>query len=192
MSQPLVVNLEYAGRQFDFQVHQRDLLFGSACEGKYYWMDGRQIRRGQGGPNFRPCVDLWWHAVEEAGEASDEDNQIQLVFAECYPLVNTAKAVQDIFVDAHLHATADREYSLEENGVRRQRSERTYMLSEEECERLSNVAHSRDLGLIRGELEGLFLGELPAPNEMPAFREAVQAWIGNGVVALRREGREGL
>ncbi len=43
--------------------------FGAAGQGDYYWMDGRQLRRGQGGLNFRPCVDLWWRTVEQAGDA---------------------------------------------------------------------------------------------------------------------------
>ncbi|MFV1967238.1 MAG: hypothetical protein ACC628_17555 [Pirellulaceae bacterium] len=194
MPQSLVIKLEYAGRQFDFQVDERDLQFGRAGEGKYYWMDGRPFRhrRGRSGPNFRACVDLWWHAVEEAGAAAEIDNQIQLVHAECYPLVNTAKSVQDIFVDAHLHHTADREYRIDEDDGRKRCSERTYLLPEDECERLRAVAHSRDLNRIRGELEGLFLGELPSTDEMPAYREAARAWIGNGVVEFRKGGHEGL
>ena len=65
-------------------------------------MDGRQLRRGRAGPNFRPCVDLWWHTVEQAGEDRVEDNEVNLVLAECYPLINTARALQNIYVDAHL------------------------------------------------------------------------------------------
>ena len=38
----------------------------------------------------------------------------------------------------------------------------------------------------------LFLGELPPRSEMPAYREATQASIGNGIRALRTEGRKGL
>ncbi len=193
MPEPQLINLEYAGRQFDFQVHQRDLLFGSAGPGKYYWMDGRQLSQGRAGPNFRPVVDFWWHAVEEADAADEIYNQTQLVFAECYPLVNTAKAVQDVYVDAHLHRTADREYTFEdEAGVRICRSERTYLLPDDECARLREVAHSRVLDRIREELEGLFLGDISPTCEMPAFDEAAQAWIGNGIVALRRDGHEGL
>ncbi|MCI0380096.1 MAG: hypothetical protein L0215_21135 [Gemmataceae bacterium] len=156
-------------------------------------MDGRQLRKGAGGPNFRPSVDLWWHVVKQAGEHHVPQNEMALVFAECYPLVNTAKALQDVYVDAHLHANADREYSFEdENGVRQRRAERTYLLPDEDVERLRQIAHSRNTDLIRSELERLFLGELPPAHEMPAFVEAAQAWIGNGIVALRREDRAGL
>ena len=102
--------------------------------------------------------------MEDAGGADEIENQFHLVLAECYPLVNTAKAVQDIFVDAHLHPAADREYWIEEDDVRERRSERTYLLPDDECDRLRTVAHSRDLGLIRDELQRLFLGELPPAN----------------------------
>jgi hypothetical protein len=66
------------------------------------------------------------------------------------------------------------------------------LLPEEEVARLRRIAHSRTTDLIRAELEPLFMGELPPDKEMPAFDEAAQAWIGNGIVALRREGRAGL
>jgi hypothetical protein len=193
MSESLQVVIEYAGGTFPFHVYCRDLLLGNAGHIDYYWMDGRQIRQGQGGPNFRPCVDLWWRAVEAAGEARELDNEFNLVLAECYPLVNTARAVQDIYLDAHLHPTADREYVIaEEDGIRRVRSDRTYLLPEDECQRLRGIARTRDINQIRAELESLFLGELPPQEELPAYQEAARAWLGNGAIALRREGREGL
>ena len=159
MPQPISVDFEHGEHRFAFQIHQRELLFGRAGKGQYYWMDGRQLRRGRGGPNFRPCVDLWWHAVQQHGAEREPDNEVSLVLAECYPLVNTARALQDIYIDAHLHRTADREYVIEdEEGVRRVRSDRTYLLPEKECKRLRGVARSRDVNRIRGELEDLFLG----------------------------------
>jgi len=138
-------------------------------------------------------VDLWWRAVEEAGATAEIDNEVNLVLAECYPLVNTARSVQDVYVDAHLHPSADREYSLIDEGeIRHRYSERTYLLPDDECDRLRDVARSRNVDRIREELEGLFLGDLPPRDEMPVYREAARAWIGNGIVALRANGREGL
>lgn len=193
MPPPFEIDVDHAGRRFVFEVHQRSLLFGSAGEGMYYWMDGRQLRRGRAGPNFRPCVDLWWHAVEEAGAAREAENEVDLVLAECYPLVNTARAVQDIYTDAQLYCIADREYSIvDEDGIRQRRSDRSYLLPDDECQRLNALAQTHDSEGIRRELERLFLGELPPSEEMPAYQEAVQAWIGNGICALRTEGREGL
>lgn len=193
MSRPLEVNVAHAGRSFAFEIHERELLFGRAGTGRYYWMDGRQLRRGSAGPNFRPCVDLWWHAVTEAGTDREPENEMTLMLAECYPLINTAKALQDVYVDAHLHHTADREYSFGGEGqIRQRRAERTYLLPEEDAARLRMIAATRNADQIRRELEGLFRGQLPADDEMPAYVEAAQAWIGNGIGALRREGREGL
>jgi hypothetical protein len=193
MPRPRNITVEHEGRTFEFQVHERDLLFGRAGVARYFWMDGRQLRRGAGGPNFQPSVDLWWHVVTQAGADRDSENEITLVLAECYPLINSAKTLQDIYVDAHLHAKADREYSFDdEDGVRQRRAERTYLLPDEDVERLRQIAHSRNTGLIRSELERLFLGELPPVEEMPAYTEAARRWIGNGIQALRTEGREGL
>ena len=193
MSRPPEVNVEHAGRSFPFQVHERELNFGQAGMGRYFWMDGRQLRRGSGGPNYRHCVDLWWHVVSQAGKDREPENEMTLVLAECYPLISTAKTLQDVYVDAHLHRAADREYSfVEEDQVRQRRAERTYSLPEEDTARLRVIAHSRNADQIRSELERLFRGPLPPPREMPAFDNAAQAWIGNGIVALRREGREGL
>jgi hypothetical protein len=156
-------------------------------------MDGRQLRQGSGGPNFRPCVDLWWHAVAEAGVDREPDEEMTLVLAECYPLISSARSLQDIYVDAHLHPAADREYAYEEqNSVRRRRTERTYLLPEEEAARLRALAQNRKAELVRAELENLFLGTLPARREMPAFNEAARRWVGNGMVAFRREGHAGL
>ena len=88
------------------------------------------MRQGHGGPKFRPCVDLWWRAVDEAGDTRVPENELNLVLAECYPLINTARAVQNIYVDAHLHPTADREYVIEdEEKVRRTRSYRNFLLT---------------------------------------------------------------
>ena len=193
MLEPRTITLAVGGRSFDFQLCQRELLFGRAGVGQYFWMDGRKFRHGTGGPNFRPCVDLWWHVNELAGAAGDPTTEMNLVLAECYPLVNTAKAVQDVYIDAHLHPRADREHVyFEADQIRQRRSERTDTLPNEDVERLRSIAHSGDVNQVRLELEGLFRGPSPSPEEMPAHVEAAQAWIGNGIVALRREGRDGL
>lgn len=193
MLEPRTITLAVEGRSFDFQLHQRELLFGRAGTGQYFWMDGRQFRQGVAGPNFRPCVDLWWHVNEQEGAAADPSTEMNLVLAECYPLINTSKSVQDVYMDAHLHRLADREYDyVEEDQIRKRKTERTDTLPDEEIERLYSIAHSGDTNQIRLELEGLFRGQSPPPDEMPAYVAAAQAWIGNGIVALRREGREGL
>lgn len=193
MQTPRTITVKEGDRSFDFQLHQREIFFGRAGTGQYFWMDGRQFRHGTAGPNFRPCIELWWHVVEQAGKARDHATELALVLAECYPLVNTAKAVQDVYIDAHLHPRADREHVyIKEDQTRQRRSERTDMLAEEDVERLRLVAHSGDTNQVRLELEGLFRGQSPPSEEMPAFVEAVQAWTGNGIVALRREGRDGL
>jgi hypothetical protein len=193
MAETVTVTLEHGGCSFSFQLCRRELDFGAAGRAPYYWMDGRQFRHQNPGTNFRACVDLWWTAVEEAGAAGSIDNQVNLVLAESYPLVNTARSLQDVYVDAHLHKKADRRATaVEEKGCRPVDSERTYSLPKEEVARLQQLATYRDARRIRAELEELFLGEMPSSEAMPAFQKAVRAWIGNGIVALRKGGRSAL
>ncbi len=175
MKEPRTVTLDVEGRTFDFQLHQRHLNFGQAGTGEYYWMDSRQFRSGKGGPNFQACVDLWWHVVEWYGDTSDPHTEMALVFAECYPLINASRAMQNIYVDAHLHPKAER-----------------ILLADEDVKRLLLIAHSGDPNLARLELDRLFRGPYPPPGEMPAFDEAAEKWIRDGISALQLEGRNGL
>lgn len=193
MAGPTTVELEYGNRRFAFELFFRELDFGPAGRAMYYWMDSRRFRAKHPGPNFRACVDFWWTDVEMAGAAEETDNQVDLIFAECYPLVSTARSLQDIYIDAQLHKMADRQISpTNENDRRRVQAERTYSLPQDEVARLRRLAASRDVDCIRAELEGLFLGEIPPAHEMPAHKEAARAWIGNGLRAFHTGGRDGL
>ena len=192
-SQEVPVSFEYAGREFDFRICQRELTVGVPSKVLYYWMNSAQLRQGTGGPNFRPCVDLWWHVAEQEGQEKDLDNLANLVLAECYPLINTSKGMQDVYVDAQLSRTADRDYSFSKvNNVRMASSVRTHQLSTDECQRLREIAFTRDWTKIRSEFEQLFLGEQPSEEELPAFNEAAQSWIGNGIVEFKKGGHQGL
>ena len=143
--------------------------------------------------NVRPSIDLWWHLVERGSVAREVGNEINLFLAECYPLINTSKAMQEVYKDAHLHRGADREVVFFEEGeIRKRRADRIDMLPEEDVECLRKIAHSRDTNLIHAELNRLFRGPSPPAKEMPAFDDAAEAWFGNGIVALRRGGRDGL
>jgi hypothetical protein len=194
MEGPFTAGLELGGQTFCFKVHHRELVLGSAGPAHYYWMDGREFRGRKPGPNFRSVVDLWRKVIELGGADQDVDNQVTLVLAEAYPLVSTARSLQDVYVDAHLHASADRTFPVVEVGKKLVRlpPERTYQLPEDEVERLRAVAHARDRARVREELEGLFLGELPTEDDRPRYTEAARHWLGNGVVALKVGGREGL
>jgi hypothetical protein len=193
MAETTTVEVEHGGQSFSFQLCRRDLDFGTAGPAPYFWMDSRKFRNKKPGTNFRACVDLWWKAVEEYGAANDIDNQVNLVWAECYPLVNTARSLQDVYVDAHLHKMADRQSTgVKAKGSLQVQTERTFSLPEEQITRLRELAADRDTSRIREELEDLFLGEMPSAEEMPAYQEAAQAWIGNGIVAFRQNGRPGL
>lgn len=192
MSKELIVDLEKGAQTFRFQLLHRTLDLGSAGPILYYWMDSRPFRRRAGGPNYRACVDSWWADVELAGDTHLLENQLNLVLAECFPLVNTARSLQDVYRDAHLHGTADREVLFDSDDGRPVPSRRTYSLPQDETRRLHALAQRRDGALVRSELEGLFLGTLPPLEELPAFQRALQAWAGNGIVALKNGGRDAL
>ena len=176
---PIDIVVEHRGQQFKYSLCRRDLSIGGAPDAgpcKYYWMDSRQFRQGRGGPNFRPCVDFWWTAVEEAGATEELDNQWTLVMAECYPLISASKAVQDVFVDAHLPHNAERELTLPEETTRSLRA----------------MVEERDVSRIATEFDRLFLGQLPPTDELPRFRRAADVIIHHGIEALETEGPQGV
>ncbi|MFH1302702.1 MAG: hypothetical protein ABIK07_16690, partial [Planctomycetota bacterium] len=101
------IDIPQNGSTFPFELCHRNLSFGEAGQGEYYWMDGRQFRKGAGGSNFRSCVDFWWACAEQANESDDFDNQVNLVLAEIYTLINTSRAMQHVFLDAQLWKPKD-------------------------------------------------------------------------------------
>jgi hypothetical protein len=91
-----------------------------------------------------------------------------------------------VYLDAHLAPILEADSVPVWQGGRSVRpSGGPWLVPVEEAARLRELARARDWRLVRAELEGLFLGRLPPPEEMAAFREAAEAWIGNGVMALR-------
>lgn len=192
MSSSLCVDLEKGAQSFRFRLWHRPVDLGRAGAVDYYWMDSRHFRRRGPGPNYRSCVDSWWADVERARETDLLENQVNRVLAEAFRLVNTARSLQDVYLDAHLHGGADREFPTDPKSGRPEASRRTYSLPEEETRRLHDLTRRRDGALVRTELENLFLGSLPAPAELPAFQRAFQVWTGNGIVAFKTGGRDAL
>jgi hypothetical protein len=192
MTEKLMVDLQKGTQTFRFHLLHRPLVLGTAGAIRYYWMDSRQFRTKNPGPNYRACVDSWWADVELYGETHLPENQFNLVLAQCFPLINTAHSLQDVYRDAHLHPKADREIATDTRDDRPPTSLRTYRLPDEEYQRLQALARQRDPASVRAELENLFLGRLPSPQEQPRFDRACQIWAGNGIVALKTGGRDAL
>ncbi len=192
MSRNLTLNLEKGTRSFSFLLLYRPLDLGGAGTIRYYWMDSRQFRKRRPGPNYRSCVDSWWADVEMAGETDDPGNLCNLVLAECFPLVSTARSVQAVYRDAHVLETADHEdQEVAEEGPRT-RSARVYSLPEEETRRLHELAERRDATQVRAELEGLFRRSSPSEEEAPRLTRALEMWVSNGIVAFKKGGSDAL
>ena len=192
MPRTKTIELTKNSRSFTFELCHRNLDFGEGNHGEYYWMDGRHFRRSSGGQNLRACIDFWWACVEEAEDSEDVANQLNLVLAECYPLVNTSRAMQSVFLNAHLHIKADRKISLEtgSQGKTEKIVERTYNLPDEEYSRIRSIVDSRNILEIQNELIRLFSGVQPSGKDLPKFQEALRHWTGNGIVAFRKGGMQ--
>lgn len=158
---------------FPLRLHRRTLIMGRAGEIEYFWMDSRTFRSGPGSINLRSCIDAWWEAMGRFGLQHDLDNQINLAMAELFPLVNTSKATQDVFLDAHLGSTA---------------GARDDTLDTDAHDRLRALVDRRNPALVREEFGRLFLGELPPADRMHNYQEAFRHWAGNAAVQLRRRG----
>ena len=189
----LNVSLQMQGREFPFSLSARPLGLGPAGTVTYYWMNGDAFRRRPPGPNFRACIDHWWAAMEMGGAADETDTRISRVWAECYSLVNTTRSLQDVYLDAHLSANVRRPHARTGRGDRSVGpDEPGVSLPAAEADRLRAVAHARDATRVRAELEELFLGPMPSPGDMPAFRRDAYAWIRDGLDALHGGGPAGL
>lgn len=188
------LGLRHAGQDFTVELDRRQLDFGQVGKGAYYWMNSSQFRRGGGGPNFRPCVDLWWSSAEEAGEAALTENRILRVLAECYPLVSTARGMQRVFLDAHLSqgAARDRPYGNLAHGRRAGRAELTFTLPEDDAERLQGIASQRNASLVANEVQRLLAGSSLSELEKTAYDDQLDEWSRRGIEAFDRRGQEGL
>ena len=158
---------------FPLRLHRRTLVMGKAGEIEYFWMDSRSFRTGPGNINLRSCINAWWAAMGKFGLQDDPDNQITRAMAELFPLMNTAKATQDVFLDAHLGPTT---------------GARDVSLSADAHRRLRALVNRRDPAAVRARVGQLFVGELPPADRMPNYQEAYRRWAVNAVVALRRGG----
>ncbi|QGQ24729.1 hypothetical protein F1728_19450 [Gimesia benthica] len=179
---------------FTFELCHRELNFGGARQGEYYWMDGRKFRNGSGGSNFRSCIDFWWACAEEANEADDLYNQENLVQAEIYSLINTSRAMQNVFLDAHLHKLVGLQPKCESHPPHESQkpSKSAYNLPEEEIMRLRQIVDSRNVLEVQNELEQLFLGDQPEEKDSPQFAEKYESWIKEPLDVFRTGGRQTL
>tara|TARA_R110002111_G_scaffold245530_1_gene307925 strand:+ start:693 stop:2042 length:1350 start_codon:yes stop_codon:yes gene_type:complete len=194
MSQIQKIEIPINQSTITFELYHRNLDFGEAGQGEYYWMDGRQFRSGSDDSNFRSSIDFWWACAENADHADDVYNQENLILAEIYSLINTSRAMQNVFLDAHLHKSAGRKPKYESPPLHesQQSGKRDNSLPEEEILRLRQIVESRKVIEVQNELKQLFLGDQPEENERPQFAEKYNSWIKEPLHVLRTGGRQAL
>jgi hypothetical protein len=165
---------------FEFRLNSRPLALGSTVV-QYYWMDSsllRQFKSEASFAAFRTVVGHWAATMNADGVFGEIDQQVHFVLASCYPLVATAKGMQDVYKDAYL-------------GLGRTKPT-TESLPKETGKAINRVVRSRDVACVRAELDCALGRFEPPPKVMPLLQEAVRRWVGNGVVAMRSAGADGL
>jgi hypothetical protein len=180
------------GSAFAFTLDQRDVELGEVGFVPFYSMFGRQFRRCPPSANFRTCVDHWWTAMA-LSKGQDDYGASNLVLAEFYPHVSTARSLQDIYLDANLHDSADLKRRIViHGGVRQVETERMYTLPDDECGRLRALAATRDEHAVQQEFEHLFLGKLPDKVETLRHQARLEELLGDCIQVLRSGGTTAL
>jgi hypothetical protein len=168
------VRIEQGGEPFCFQVCSRTLSLGVAGPVRYYWMDSRLLRGGRGDLVLRPCIDHWWAVMRSSRLDHHDFASTNLVMAEIYPLVNTARSLQDVFSDAYLG-----------------RSEWIPTLAADETSRLRRLVRARDPVAIERELSRLLRPD-PQVFRLSNSSQVIRDWLWGGRKVLRSEGHAGL
>ncbi|MGA2498247.1 MAG: hypothetical protein ABSH20_10930 [Tepidisphaeraceae bacterium] len=160
----------FGGTEFKFQLTRELLNIGASKKIVYYSMHGARFRDRGGGVNFRPVVDSWWAAMREVGGPDEYDYQTR-VWAEIHQVVSADRSLQDVYADAYLSNSLNREYAV----------------PEEELARLRQLVET-DLGQVQPELERLLLQIPPRSEEQTELDAMASKWIDDGMVTLSRHG----
>lgn len=167
--------------EFTFTLYHRPLTLGPSGTVQYYWMDGSQFRNidsDAAAENFRNCVGHWAAAMRAGGWGDDLDQQVHYVTALCYPLIGRSKALQDVYLDAHLDPRRD--------------DQSPESLPDATRLRIRDIVEARDRDAVGRELDQVFGRFEPPAKVLPALQEAFRRWAGRGVELLRRDGNDGL
>jgi len=200
----LTISLKCLGSRFEFDLDHRRLKLPECDPVDYYWMDDRQLRRGDC-PNYRACRDLWWAAMESKDltvhhggqdrerELDVDGNQMTLVQAELWPHVCESKGQQTVFRDARLRykrVRARRPDDVDEDAD--EEAGLSITLDDVEDHRLRAIAQRRDIREIREAIREVFAGGLPQGAEKDALNTEYNEFMDKCIAALESEGREGL
>jgi hypothetical protein len=178
----ITVTIERARRRYPFALCSRLLKLGPDATIQYYWMDSTEFRNlgsKQHVSNYFNCLQHWWESIQLQGNNDDLDQQIHYVLAQAHPIFCKSKSVQDNYRDAYLHMESV------PNDVAK-------CLPDEDRERIGEIVRSQDRDRVKAELDMALGRHTPPECIMPALREALRRWAGNGVVLWRRNGTEGL
>jgi hypothetical protein len=138
----------------------------------------RSLKSDSSAANFRNCISHWWAAMRASGLGDDPEQQAHLVTAICYGLVCRDKSLQHVYRDAFL------------DPMRTKHTEAA--LPDATRERIRRIVQGRDRVRVQQELDAVLGRFEPHAKVLPALQEAFRHWVGNGVVAFRQKGMDGL
>ena len=183
-----------ANKTISFQLHTRMLDLGAAGKARYYWMDTRKFRKSKAANvNFTACLDYWWAGIEAEDALDKDENQINLVLAEIYRVVRGKQTLQNTYLDAFPHSSADREPTNSNDYRDNQHDSRhTYVLPDDEEARIKELVARRLIEPIKAELDRLFLMAQPLPEDQAWLDQEYNSIVNTAQLALQADGRRGL
>jgi hypothetical protein len=177
----VTAHIDLRGEKFTFKLFTRRVPLGDYGIIDYFWMDVSELRNlGSefSSANFRNCVALWKAVMKDSNLWDDDDQQVNYILAQCYPLVCRSKGMQKIYRDAFLDS-GQTDYN-------------PTGLPEEVRQRIKQVVEARDRFQLKQELDQV-LGRFEPPAKLlPALQEAFRRWVGYGLCLMKQRGRAGL
>lgn len=106
-TQTFVHEIPRDGFPYEFRLSHRPIEFGPKYLIDYHWIDLRSLRlpkkfRDRRAPLFDNMLSFWLSGLLDAPQVSDDDLR-DLLLAACFPGFSIGRAIQSVYLDAHLN-----------------------------------------------------------------------------------------